>query len=134
MPEFLVPERFSHYRDNWHFTPVVDTGHLVFLSGVTAAHPGREISKDPIQQFHDAFAKMKIYLNEADLGFEHLVELTSFHVDLKQHMDAFSAIKDLYIKEPYPAWTAIGVADFIPRNALVEMRVVACRSATSYQG
>lgn len=127
MPKYLVPETFSHYRDDWHFTPVVDTGSLVFLSGVTAAHPGQEISQNPDQQFHDAFAKLKIYLNEADLGFENIVELTSFHVDLKRHMEAFSAVKDVYIKEPYPAWTAIGVADFIPKHALVEMRVVACR-------
>lgn len=127
MPNYLVPETFSHYRDDWHFTPVVDTGHLVFLSGVTAAHPGREISEDPEQQFHDAFAKLKTYLNEAKLDYDNIVELTSFHVDLKQHMEIFSAVKDIYIKAPYPAWTAIGVTDFIPKNALVEMRVVACR-------
>ncbi|MEH6727844.1 MAG: Rid family hydrolase [Hyphomicrobiales bacterium] len=127
MPDYIVPEMFSHYRDDWHFTPVVDTGSLVFLSGVTAAHPGRDISENPETQFHDAFAKLKIYLNEADLGFENIVELTSFHVDLKRHMETFSAVKDVYIKPPFPAWTAIGVADFIPKNALVEMRIVACR-------
>ncbi|HIB5011826.1 TPA: RidA family protein, partial [Klebsiella quasipneumoniae subsp. quasipneumoniae] len=34
-------------------------------------------------------------------------------------------VKDRYIKAPYPAWTAIGVSEFIPENALVEMRIVA---------
>lgn len=127
MPDYLVPEKFSHYRDDWHFTPVVDTGSLVFLSGVTAAHPGRVISEDPEIQFHDAFAKLKVYLNEAGLGFDNMVELTSFHIDMKRHMETFASVKDQYVKAPYPAWTAIGVADFIPKNALVEMRVVACR-------
>jgi len=37
----------------------------------------------------------------------------------------FSSVKNACIKAPYPAWSAIGVSEFIPENALVEMRIVA---------
>ncbi len=127
MKKSIVPERYRHYYDNLHYSPAIDTGSFVFLSGVTAARPNEQIPLDPVEQFHKAFDKMASYLAEAGLGFENIVELTSFHVDLKKHIDAFCAVKDEYIKEPYPAWSAIGVSEFIPANALVEMRVVAVR-------
>ncbi len=127
MKKSLVPERYQHYYQNLHYSPVIDTGAFVFLSGVTAARPNEPVPTDPEAQFHKAFDKLATYLSEAGLGFEHIVELTSFHVDLRKHIDVFSAVKDQYIGEPYPAWSAIGVTEFIPVNALVEMRVVAMR-------
>jgi len=66
-------------------------------------------------------------LKAAGLGYENILEMTTFHVDLKKHIDVFSKVKDEYIKAPYPAWSAIGVSEFIPENALVEMRIVAKR-------
>ena len=40
-------------------------------------------------------------------------------------MAAFMAVKDRYLREPYPAWTAIGVAELIVPGGLVELRAVA---------
>ena len=35
------------------------------------------------------------------------------------------AVKDRYLTDPYPAWTAIGVSELAAPAALVEVRVVA---------
>ncbi len=51
--------------------------------------------------------------------------MTTFHIDLKKYSDTFSKVKDHYIKEPYPSWSAIGVSEFIPKNALVAIRMIA---------
>lgn len=128
MKKIYVPEKFRHYYDDFHFSAAVEAQPpLVFLSGVTASHPDRDMPTDPVAQFHDVFAKLRAYLEEAGLGFENIIEMTTFHVDLRTHIDAFSAVKDEYIGEPYPAWSAIGVSAFIPERALVEVRVVASR-------
>ena len=127
MKKVFVPEEFRHYYDDWHFSPAVETGELIFFAGVTAARKDKIISEDPEEQFHDLFHKLNIYLKSAGVGFEHIVEMTSYHIDVKQQFQLFSEVKDHYIKAPYPAWTAIGVSDFIPENALVEVRVIATR-------
>jgi enamine deaminase RidA (YjgF/YER057c/UK114 family) len=54
-----------------------------------------------------------------------VAELTSYHVDLRKHLDDFIAVKDRHIQRPYPAWSAIGVSELITPGALVELRVVA---------
>lgn len=125
MKKPIVPEDFKHYYHDWHFSPVIESDGTFYLSGVTAARKDKPISKDPGEQFHDAFYKLGVYLNAAALTYDHIVEMTTFHIDLKKHIALFSSVKDAYIKAPYPAWSAIGVSEFIPENALVEMRIVA---------
>lgn len=127
MKKSIVPDAFQHYFDDWHFSPVIEADGTVYLSGVTAARRDKAISKEPEEQFHDAFYKLGVYLNAAGLGYENILEMTTFHIDLKKHIAVFSKVKDDYVKAPYPAWSAIGVSEFIPENALVEMRIVAKR-------
>lgn len=128
MKKSIVPEEFQHYFNDWHFSSIIESDGTVYLSGVTAARKDKPISQHPEEQFHDAFYKLGVYLEAAGLTYENILEMTTFHIDLKKHIDLFSKVKDRYIKAPYPAWTAIGVSEFIPENALVEMRIVAKRS------
>ena len=59
------------------------------------------------------------------MGFGHLVEMTSYHVGLRDHLEVFKSVRDSYVVEPYPAWTAIEVAGFVREGAIVEIRVIA---------
>ena len=127
MKKSIVPEQFKHYYDDWHFSPAIEADGTVYLSGVTAARKDKPISIDPQEQFHDAFYKVGVYLDAAGLTYDDILEMTTFHIDLKAHIEVFSKVKDEYVKAPYPAWSAIGVSEFIPENALVEMRIVAKR-------
>ncbi|MEJ2766136.1 RidA family protein [Photobacterium sp. MCCC 1A19761] len=127
MKKSIVPQDFQHYYDDWHFSPVIESDGTVYLSGVTAARKDKPISTDPEEQFHDAFYKLGVYLAAADLTYDDILEMTTFHIDLRQHIETFSRVKDQYIQAPYPAWSAIGVSEFIPQNSLVEMRIVAKR-------
>lgn len=131
MKKIFVPEKFSYAYDKFHYSAAVEAGPLVFFSGCTAATPGKEMPEDPEAQFHDVFAKLGAYLAEAGLGFDDIVEITSFHIDLRKHHDTFAAVKDQYIGEPYPAWSAIGVTEFMPPRALVEVRAVALRPVSA---
>lgn len=94
----------------------------MYLSGIITARKNKLISQHPEEQFHDAFYKLGVYLETAGLTYENILEITTFHIDLKKHTGLFSKVKDRYIKALYPAWTTIGVSEFIPESALVEMR------------
>jgi enamine deaminase RidA (YjgF/YER057c/UK114 family) len=122
----LTPE-FAHYSRDWHFSPGIDTGDFVFFSGITGTRPDRSIATDSETQFRDAFSILKSNLAQAGLEFPNIVELTTYHVGLRQHLNAFMKVKDESIAEPYPAWTAIGVSELISDGALAEIRVIARR-------
>jgi enamine deaminase RidA (YjgF/YER057c/UK114 family) len=40
-------------------------------------------------------------------------------------MPAITAVKNRYIRAPFPAWTAIGVSRLIPDKGLTEIKMVA---------
>jgi len=41
------------------------------------------------------------------------------------HFDLFNTIRLEYLKDPYPAWTAVEVAGLRREGAIVEIRVIA---------
>lgn len=116
---------FETFEDRWHFSHVVAARGLLLLSGVTGTGVDGTVSPDPATQFETAFAHLRSYLDSAGATLQDVVEMTSYHVDLRRHLDAFVAAKDRHIVAPYPAWSAIGVAELITEGALVELRVIA---------
>ena len=125
MKQVLTTQEFSHFPKDWHLAPVLDTGDLVFFSGVTGTAPDLSVSDDPETQFTDVFRYLEANLAVAGLDFSHVVEMTSYHVGLREHFKAFVRVKDVFIKAPYPAWTAIGVSELITEGTLLEIRVIA---------
>jgi enamine deaminase RidA (YjgF/YER057c/UK114 family) len=67
-------------------------------------------------------------LEEAGLNFSAIVEMTSYHVGLRDHVASFKRVRDEFVEEPYPAWTAIEVAGFVREGAIVELRAIAKRN------
>ena len=74
-----------------------------------------------------AFDNLKATLNAAGCTFDDLVDVTTFHTDLPSQMDGFMKVKHRYIREPFPAWTAIDIDRLVPDNGLVEIKLVARR-------
>lgn len=123
----LAPPAFSHFPPDWHLSPIVDAEDYVFFSGVTGFHPDGRVDADPETQFRDAFAFVQTNLAEVGLDWSSVVEMTTYHVDLRRHFDSFVRVKDEFIRAPYPAWTAIGVSELISPGTLLEIRVIAKR-------
>jgi enamine deaminase RidA (YjgF/YER057c/UK114 family) len=127
MHTMWVPREFSQIPDQWHLAPVLDTGEFVFLSGITGVHPDGSLSDGPETQFRDTFRFVAMHLEVAGLHFGHVVEMTTYHVGLRTHLNTFIRVKDEFVAPPYPAWTAIGVTELITDGTLIEIRVIAKR-------
>ena len=84
-----------------------------------------EAVRNPEAQFAVAFETLRGILREAGASLSDIVEITSYHVGISTHMEAFMHVWARYLKEPYPAWTAIGVSELIVPGGLVEIRAVA---------
>ncbi len=121
----VVPPDFAAGAEALGVSPGVMSGGHLFLTGVTGSGPDGAMPADPPTQFRAAFDKIGTVLGTAGLGFDALVEMTSYHVELRTHFDVFAAVRREYVAEPYPAWTTVEVAGLRREGALVEVRVIA---------
>ena len=123
----VVPAWMKPVCDAYAFPAAVIDGDFVRCSGVIGFKPDLSVSSDPAAQFTLAFENLESVLEEAGAGFADVVEMNTYHVGLQAHMQAFVAIKNQFMKPPYPAWTAIGITELALPGALVEIQVTARR-------
>ncbi|MDQ3629849.1 MAG: Rid family hydrolase [Actinomycetota bacterium] len=123
--EHILTPGLEAFEDRWHFSHVVAARGLLLLSGVTGTGVDGLISSNPAEQFEQAFRHLRQGLEAAGASLTEVAEMTTYHVDLRQHLDAFVEVKDRHLVAPYPAWSAIGVAQLITEGALVEIRAIA---------
>ncbi|MFV1590658.1 Rid family hydrolase [Phaeobacter sp. JH20_39] len=109
-------------------SPGLEHEGFIFMTGFTGASADGQYPHSHTEQIEAVFAKIQAVLEKAGLGFEHVVEMTSYHVGLREHLNQFKSIRAKYVHEPFPAWTAIEVSGFVRDGAIVEIRCVARRS------
>lgn len=123
--DVVVPKGMEMAYDRFHFAPAVRTGKWLRCSGQLGTDEKFQVIAEPEAQFAQAFENAKSVLAAAKLDFRDVVELTTFHIGLREHLGAFMKVKDRYLEAPYPAWTAIGVVELAVPGALVEIRLTA---------
>ena len=100
-----------------------------FIGGIIGRDENGKVPGDPEQQFVCAWERVKQVLEASGSSLEQIVEMMTFHIDFHDHIRTFVEVKDRYIKEPYPAWTGVGVVALARRKGLVELRIIASRNA-----
>lgn len=123
--DVVIPEADRHSYESFHFAPAVRHGGLLLCSGQLGLGEGGRIPDDPAEEFRNAWDAVGRVLQEAGLTFEDVVEYTTFHVGLREHLEAFMSVRDEFVSAPWPAWTAIGVSELAVPGARVEIRVIA---------
>ncbi|MEM9974546.1 MAG: Rid family hydrolase, partial [Pseudomonadota bacterium] len=59
-------------------------------------------------------------------GFDDIVDVTTFHVNMHEHFDAFAAAKQkAFANPPFPNWTAIGVISLTDPGLFLEIKAIA---------
>ncbi len=121
----LIPDGAETAVAQIKASPGILSGQHVFLTGMTGSRPDGTMPDAVEDQFHAAFGKIGAVLAKAGLSFEAIVEMTTYHVGLREHFDTFNAVRGQYVVDPYPAWTAVEVAGLRREGAVVEIRVIA---------
>lgn len=105
------------------YSQAVRAGNTVYLSGQIGFDPATMQLVDGIDaQIDRVFRNLEAIARAAGLGLEHTVRMTVYLTDLA-HFAKVNEIMAKYLKEPYPARAAIGVAS-LPRGALVEIDAI----------
>lgn len=121
----VCPDEMQGYVTDWKMSPGVIVNGLLFMTGFTGRTDDGVLPTDPEQQIWAVFAKVGSVLETAGLDWSHVVEMTSYHVGIGDHLELFRSVREEHVVEPYPAWTALEVAGFVVPDAIVELKVVA---------
>jgi enamine deaminase RidA (YjgF/YER057c/UK114 family) len=132
--EDTVSNRFANPKTmpaSRGYTQVVETtgsGRTIYLSGQLGMTPGGAFAGVPGDfraQATQCFENLKAGLAAVGAGFEHVVKITNFFVDMT-HLGTFFEVRDRYVntKAP-PASTAIEVKRLARDGALFEVEAIA---------
>ena len=124
MDERIIPASMQAQYDNFHFAPAVRVGDMLTVSGQIGIGADGSCPDDPEEQFRLAFGGLAEIVTEAGGNMSNVVEITTYHTDMSL-LGTFMKIKDEFMAEPYPAWTAIGCTELAMPGALVEIRAQA---------
>jgi enamine deaminase RidA (YjgF/YER057c/UK114 family) len=123
-------ERAQRYYDTMHFATATRMGDLVWVSGQVGIDPETGLPAEGIaRQARFAFEAVAAALEAAGASMGDIVELMTFHTELVRYSAEFSVVKDEFVHEPYPCWTAVGVSELARPGLLVEIRAVASVNA-----
>lgn len=120
-----MPPAIREVAEHHNMSPAIISGGHVFFTGVTGADENGQMPESPDAQFASVFAKIGAVLTEAGLDFDAIVEMTTYHVGLREHFEAFDAVRLAHFTAPFPAWTAVEAAGLRREGAVVEVRIIA---------
>lgn len=127
--EPIIPSGMQAVYDNIHYAPAVRVGDTLYISGQIGRDENMQLVEEKEAQFVQTFENMKKVLDAAGFDFGDVVDVTSFHTDMRD-LPLYMKVRDRYFTADYPAWTAIGAAQLCGAPGyFLEVKAVAVRRA-----
>jgi len=105
------------------YSQAMRAGNTVYLSGQIGLDPASmQLAQGIDAQIDRVFRNLAAVASASGLGLENAVRMTVYLTDLG-HFAKVNEVMAKYLREPYPARAAIGVAS-LPRGALVEIDAI----------
>ncbi|WP_394182448.1 RidA family protein [Marinomonas posidonica] len=110
--EAILPkssERHALYEAHG-YSAAMKSGDLLFVSGQVGSKLDGSPEPDFKKQVTLAFENLKNVLAAAGCSFEDIVDVTTFHTDPEQQIEAIMEVKQTQFNTTPPSnWTAVGV-------------------------
>lgn len=123
--EIIVPTEMRLIPERIGYAPGIKIGGLLFCSGQIGRTPDLEVIVDPEAQFVAAWENLGAVLREAGCSFDDIVELTTYHVDIADHLQLYKDVRDRFLPKARSTWTAIGVSALAHPALLLELKCIA---------
>ncbi len=92
------------------YSAAVRSGNLLFVSGQVGSREDGSTEPDFATQVDLAFQNLEAVLAAAGVGFDDIIDVTTFHTDPEAQFGAIMPVKDRFFPSPpHPTWTAVGV-------------------------
>jgi len=111
---------------NHPMSSAVRVGELLFISGQVSADANlKPLALGNVEaQARNAFSQIKLLVSEAGGSMDDIVDIMSFHTDVRDMDTVFSVGKKVF-KKNFPAWTALGMTGTYDPRFLVSIRAIA---------
>lgn len=121
----IMPEKPENrtFFDEFGFSEATIHNGTVYLSGIIVGPPREGMTEE--QAYDRTFAHIGKILERAGSSWDDVIDMTTYHVDIEQSMPVLSAVKNRYVKAPFPAWTAIDIDRLFSPNGRVEIKITA---------
>lgn len=127
--EPIVPASMRDVVRDKGYLPALRVGEFVFVAGQVGRDAALTVITDVRAQFAACFANLREVLAEAGCTLDDLVDVTTYHVDLPVHWEAFRAVKREWFPVGNVPWTCVGVTALAQPGLLLEVKGTACRRA-----
>ena len=126
--KFSNPEAIAKPGGYTHVVEVTGPCRTIYIAGQLGLGRDDKLAGGPGDfraQVVQAFENLKSALAEAGAGFEHLVKVNNYLIDIK-HIAIFREVRDSYMKTGTPpASTTVAISQLARDGALFEIEAVA---------
>ncbi len=123
---FSNPEAIAKPPGYSHVVEVIGPGRLVYFAGQLGMDRSGKMGGGAREQMELAFQNLKAALASVGAGFEHLVKVNNYIVNIGANIAQFREVRDKYVNTAAPpASTTIGVPELARPGALFEIEAVA---------
>lgn len=120
----IVPPGMEVIHERFHYSPGVLVDGTLYIAGQVGRDANLRVVEGTEAQFVQAFENVKKVLTAAGAGFDDVVEMVTYHVDMRD-LPLFMQVKDRYFGARVPAWTGIGVTALAMPGLIVEIKCTA---------
>lgn len=108
--EAVFPKDRHALYEQHGYSAAIRSGDLLFVSGQVGSRPDGSPEPDFEAQVRLAFANLAATLAAGGCTFDDIVDVTTFHTNPDKQFATIMTVKnDVFVRAPYPNWTALGV-------------------------
>jgi enamine deaminase RidA (YjgF/YER057c/UK114 family) len=123
---FSNPDTIAKPPGYSHVVEVTGPGRIVYFAGQLGMDRLGKMGANTREQIELAFENLKAALASVGAGFEHVVKVNNYVVNIGANIAMFREIRDKYVNTSAPpASTTIGVPELARPGALFEIEAVA---------
>ncbi|HDR9163058.1 TPA: RidA family protein [Burkholderia vietnamiensis] len=106
--EAIIPAGMESVYDRIGYAPAIKVGDTVYVSGQIGRDAAMQLIEGREAQIVQAFENLKRVLEAGGATLDDVVDLTTFHTDMRD-LPLVMQVRDRYFHaHPRPAWTAVG--------------------------
>jgi enamine deaminase RidA (YjgF/YER057c/UK114 family) len=122
---FMNPEAIAKPGGYSHVVEITGPGRIVYIAGQLGLKPDGKAAGDFRAQCVQAFENLKAALAAVGAGFDDVVKLNNYLVDIPANLPIYREVRDRYVNTAQPpASTTVGVPALARNDALYEVEAV----------
>jgi enamine deaminase RidA (YjgF/YER057c/UK114 family) len=123
---FSNPETIAKPPGYSHVVEVTGPGRTVYFAGQLGIDKSGRMGANAREQIEIAFENVKAALASVGAGFEHVVKLNNYVVNIGTNLAHYREVRDRYVNTASPpASTTVGVPELARQGALFEVEAIA---------